>query len=106
MIKLNRDKSLPKMTSVGIWRPSEGVNLFDVLFPHASNGFRNKNMHIVTYHVSAKDMTKLDRKAQLLNNVICIFRILHGKSSNTTIRVCQEKSKGSSLISLTPCRRS
>ncbi|XP_059609151.1 ionotropic receptor 93a [Phlebotomus argentipes] len=39
-----------KFLDVGTWKPNDGVQLNDVLFPHVSNGFRRKNLHIVTYH--------------------------------------------------------
>lgn len=44
-------KSLPKLLRSGVWRPSIGCNMVDALFPHASHGFRGKELHILTYHV-------------------------------------------------------
>lgn len=40
-----------KLIDVGAWKPTTGLVLFDVLFPHVSHKFRSKNFHIVTYHV-------------------------------------------------------
>lgn len=37
----------------GFWKPFDGLKMFDVLFPHISHGFRGKNFHIITYHVSS-----------------------------------------------------
>lgn len=52
MIKLAKGRVSSRLTDVGFWKPNDGVQMTDVLFPHVSHGFRNKNIHIVTYHVS------------------------------------------------------
>lgn len=85
VIKLNTEKSAPKITPVGLWKPSEGVNLYDVLFPHVSNGFRNKNLHIVTYHVRRSGNIF---PIIIINAILFLFRILPGRSSSTTILEC------------------
>ncbi|XP_055690671.1 ionotropic receptor 93a [Lutzomyia longipalpis] len=41
---------ITKFLDVGTWKPNDGVQLNDVLFPHVFHGFRGKNLHIVTYH--------------------------------------------------------
>lgn len=70
VVKLDREKSSPKMISVGVWKPSEGVELLDVLFPHVSSGFRGKNMHIVTYHVRIQNLSDKRTTNRLSNSSI------------------------------------
>jgi ionotropic glutamate receptor len=45
------DTDLRKLTQVGFWKPTNGLQMSDVLFPHVSHGFRGINFHIITYHV-------------------------------------------------------
>lgn len=40
------------LLEVGSWKPFDGLKMRDVLFPHITHGFRGKNFHIITYHVS------------------------------------------------------
>lgn len=40
-----------KLLQSGYWKPSTGVDMQDALFPHIAHGFRNKELHIITYHV-------------------------------------------------------
>lgn len=40
-----------KLINVGAWKPTTGLVLYDVLFPHVSHKFRARNFHIITYHV-------------------------------------------------------
>lgn len=44
-------KPTPPLLRAGIWKPATGCTMFDALFPHASHGFRRKELHILTYHV-------------------------------------------------------
>uniref|UniRef100_A0A1B0CLF6 Putative glutamate-gated kainate-type ion channel receptor subunit glur5 n=1 Tax=Lutzomyia longipalpis TaxID=7200 RepID=A0A1B0CLF6_LUTLO len=47
---VNTENRVRKFLDVGTWKPNDGVQLNDVLFPHVFHGFRGKNLHIVTYH--------------------------------------------------------
>lgn len=44
-------KPVPKLLDVGYWKPTVGYQMTDFIFPHVTHGFRNKKLHIVTYHV-------------------------------------------------------
>lgn len=51
-IKLEtQEKTVKKLLQVGYWKPFNGLQMSDVLFPHISHGFRKKNFQIITYHV-------------------------------------------------------
>lgn len=47
-------KPNPTLLQSGVWRPATGCIMIDELFPHASHGFRKKELHIITYHVCIK----------------------------------------------------
>lgn len=40
------------MTNAASWEPTNGLILYDALFPHISYGFRGRILPIATYHVS------------------------------------------------------
>lgn len=40
-----------QLLDVGYWRPSDGLNLNDVLFPHVEHGFRGRTLPLVSFHV-------------------------------------------------------
>ncbi|CAK9824580.1 Ionotropic receptor 93a [Anthophora retusa] len=43
-------KNEAHLLDIGLWTPSLGVNLTDVVFPHIAHGFRGINLPITTYH--------------------------------------------------------
>ena len=47
-------KSHLKLIEAGSWKPFDGLQMTDVMFPHISHGFRGKKFHIITYHVGLK----------------------------------------------------
>lgn len=53
-----------KLTQAGFWKPTNGLRLTDVLFPHVSHGFRNQTFEIFTYHV---------RHFQALNSPLVLY---------------------------------
>lgn len=53
--KIEQDASATKLLIVGSWNPLNGLRMDDVLFPHISHGFRQKNFHIITYHVCTQN---------------------------------------------------
>lgn len=54
-----------KLINAGTWKPFDGLQMTDVLFPHISHGFRNKTFHLITYHVS-KESFRNFRKNYLM----------------------------------------
>lgn len=45
------NKKTKRLLRVGAWNPIYGYKATDALFPHIAHGFRNKQLHIVTFHV-------------------------------------------------------
>lgn len=41
-----------ELLDVGVWTPRDGLRLSDVLFPHIEQGFRQKNLPVISFHVS------------------------------------------------------
>lgn len=41
----------PIVTKAATWEPTNGLIVFDSLFPHIAFGFRNRTIPIATYHV-------------------------------------------------------
>lgn len=56
-----------KLVNAGMWRPFEGLVMTDVLFPHIAHGFRGRNFHLVTYHVSYSLIHISQSSSALLN---------------------------------------
>lgn len=51
--KIEKDfGKIKKLLLVGYWKQNYGLHLSDALFPHISHGFRGKNFHIISYHVT------------------------------------------------------
>ena len=44
-----------KVLEVGIWRPVQGLQLYDDLFPHVSGGLRGRTVTVGAIHVSSVD---------------------------------------------------
>ena len=50
--KLEKDfGKIKALLQVGYWKQNYGLHLTDALFPHVAHGFREKNFHIISYHV-------------------------------------------------------
>ncbi|XP_025158343.1 ionotropic receptor 93a-like [Harpegnathos saltator] len=45
-----RGKNIAHLIDSGMWIPSLGANLTDVIFPHISHGFRGISLPVATYH--------------------------------------------------------
>lgn len=63
------------LLDTGVWKPFDGLKMFDVLFPHISHGFRGQTFHIITYHVSCQ---LLMRGHSL--DILTHFRTRHGST--------------------------
>ncbi|XP_057661062.1 ionotropic receptor 93a [Diorhabda carinulata] len=91
------EKSTPKLHPVGVWRPSDGIEMTDVLFLHVSHGFRGKALPMVTFHNppwqiltfnETGDITEykgliLDIITELSKNLNFTFRLTAVDKSNT-----------------------
>lgn len=42
------------LLEVGFWRPSDGLEMLDHLFPHVEHGFRGRMLPLVSFHVRTR----------------------------------------------------
>lgn len=80
----------PKITKAAEWRPTNGLIIFDSLFPHIEFGFRGRKVPVATFHVRKKEKILKRNKIDWFHR-----RIRHGKCWHSASRVKYLKCKES-----------
>nr|AXY83442.1 putative ionotropic receptor 16 [Conopomorpha sinensis] len=85
------DLALGQVTllDVGVWRPADGLQQTDALFPHVEQGFRGKELPIITYHNPPWTILQLNESGSVIGYSGLIFDIVNqlAKTKNFTIKV-------------------
>ncbi|XP_025829003.1 ionotropic receptor 93a isoform X2 [Agrilus planipennis] len=71
-----------KLIDVGVWSPSKGAILTDVLFPHVEHGFRRKNLPVVSFHNPPWQILTLNDTGAVLAYEGLVFDILEEIANN------------------------
>ncbi|XP_044740653.1 ionotropic receptor 93a [Chrysoperla carnea] len=78
-----------QLLDVGYWRPSDGLNLNDVLFPHVEHGFRGRTLPLVSFHNPPWQVLKLNETGSVVEYSGVIFHIIEeiSKKLNFTFTI-------------------
>ncbi|KAH1009939.1 hypothetical protein HUJ05_004315 [Dendroctonus ponderosae] len=71
-----------ELLAVGTWRPSDGPNMIDALFPHVAHGFRRKLLPLVTFHNPPWQILKTNSTGDVVEYGGIVFNIIKELSKN------------------------
>ncbi|XP_026318935.1 ionotropic receptor 93a [Hyposmocoma kahamanoa] len=78
-----------QLLDVGYWRPVDGIRFFDVLFPHIEQGFRGKELPVITFHNPPWTILQTNESGAVIKYSGLIFDIVTqlAKNKNFTIKI-------------------
>ncbi|XP_053604949.1 ionotropic receptor 93a [Plodia interpunctella] len=78
-----------ELLQVGNWRPIDAMRYTDVLFPHVEQGFRGKELPIITFHNPPWSILQVNESGMVSSYAGLMFDIVEqlAKNKNFTIKI-------------------